>query len=409
MSVLAAYKPLVKDPALLLTAALMVLFGAHVASLLPQASTIAVTVFGLDDGAYSRILVVASVIAVTTSVGFGIIADQRANRRAIALVSGVFLTLGSGLMTLHPGPVTFVLAHAIFVPLSSTLFGQMFALGRLAASVHPKREREAIQSSLRALFALPWLGVLPIWSLAFGAGVDLMTIYPVCLCLALAVLVLTFFFWPRDGATRWPDPKSGLTFRQSLQEMGDWRILVRVVALGAINGGVVLYLVLIGLVFAQVPGRGAGDVSLYAAITAGLEVPLMLMVPAISMRVPRITLILVGTVLYCVHLAFIPVLASSPLLWVLPVFGALGGAFILTQPMAYLQDLLSSRPGAGASLLALQKLIGDVSGAAVFAIGAAVAGYGFVAMLGSALAILAATALFVMDRRTGGYQGRHST
>ncbi|WP_406735999.1 hypothetical protein [Thioclava sp. GXIMD4215] len=402
MSALAAYKPLVKDPALLLTSALMVLFGAHVASLLPQASTIAVTIFGLSDGAYSRILIAASVIAVTTSVGFGIIADQRANRRAIALLSSVFLTIGSGLVTLHPSPVTFVLAHAVFVPLASTLFGQLFALGRLAASVHPKREREAIQSSLRALFAVPWLAVLPVWSLAFGAGVDLMAIYPVCFCLAASVLVLTLLFWPRDGATRWPDPKSGLSFRQSLTEMADWRILVRVLALGAINGGVVLYLVLIGLVFAQVPGRGAGDVAIYAAITAGLEVPLMLMVPAVSMRMSRVTLILIGTLLYSVHLACIPVLASSPALWVLPVFGALGGAFILTQPMAYLQELLSARPGAGASLLALQKLIGDVTSATVFALGAALAGYGVVALLGAALAVLAAAALYLMDRRKQG-------
>lgn len=396
-------KLILTDPALLLTAALMVLFGAHVASLLPQASTIAVTIFGLDDRAYSVILVMASVVAVTSSVGFGIMADQRANRRRIALVSAGFLTIGTAGMTLMPSTPAFIVAHALFIPLAGSLFGQLFALGRLAASMYPKPEREAIQSTLRAFFALPWVIVLPLWSLAFKAGATLTVIYPVCLALSLSVLVLVWLFWPRDGATRWPDPKSGLNFRQSLGEMADFGILARVLALGAVNGAVVLYLVLIGLIFAVTPGRGASDVAIYAGIVAGLEVPLMLALPVLAVRLNRVTMILIGTVIYCVHLAFLPVLAASPWVWSLTLFGALGGAFVLTQPLAYLQDLLSARPGAGAALLALQKLIGDVSGAGVFALGTLLAGYGLVAAMGAALALFAAGALFVMDRRRPGF------
>ena len=37
----------------------------------------------------------------------------------------------------------------------------------------------------------------------------------------MPLLALVWRFWPRDGATRWPDPKSGLSFAQSLREMAE--------------------------------------------------------------------------------------------------------------------------------------------------------------------------------------------
>jgi predicted MFS family arabinose efflux permease len=398
MRLLTPFRPLIRDPALALAAGLLVLFGAHAATLAPYVSALAVTVFGLSNSAYSALLVVASVLSVASSVGFGILADQRANRRAIALACVGFLTAGTALMALGPSVPAFVLAHALVLPLSGSLFGQLFALARLAATTHPEADRPAILSTLRAAFALPWVVVLPLWSLAFDADVPLMRVYPVSLIVAAAMLALVWAFWPRDGATRWPDPKSGLSFRASLREMAEGRVLARVLCLGTVHGSVTLYLVVIGLVFATIPFRGAGDVALYAGAVAGLEVPFMLALPLVVGRIARGKLIVIGTALYATHLAFLPVLAPTPFVWLLVLPAALGGAVVLTQPMAYLQDLLAARPGAGASLMALQKLAGDAICASVFAIGTAIAGYGLAAALGAGLALCGATALWLMDR-----------
>ncbi len=398
MCLLTPFRPLIRDPALALAAGLLVLFGAHAATLAPYVSALAVTVFGLSNSAYSALLVVASVLSVASSVGFGILADQRANRRAIALACVGFLTAGTALMALGPSVPAFVLAHALVLPLSGSLFGQLFALARLAATTHPEADRPAILSTLRAAFALPWVVVLPLWSLAFEADVPLMRVYPVSLIVAAAMLALVWAFWPRDGATRWPDPKSGLSFRASLREMAEGRVLARVLCLGTVHGSVTLYLVVIGLVFATIPFRGAGDVALYAGAVAGLEVPFMLALPLVVGRIARGKLIVIGTALYATHLAFLPVLAPTPFVWLLVLPAALGGAVVLTQPMAYLQDLLAARPGAGASLMALQKLAGDAICASVFAIGTAIAGYGLAAALGAGLALCGATTLWLMDR-----------
>ncbi|KEP70286.1 hypothetical protein DL1_19110 [Thioclava dalianensis] len=375
------------------------LFGAHAATMGPYVSALAIKVFDLSDSTFSLVLMAASVISVSASVGFGILADQRANRRGIALCTSAMVILASALVLAGDNATFFIIANALILPLSASIFGQLFALARLAASIHPERDRPAILSTLRALFALPWLAVLPIWAVVFDHGARLTVIYPVTLTLGIAIFALVLVFWPRDGATRWPDPKSGLTFRRSLQEMANLPILSRVVALGAINGAVMLYLVVMGLVFAATPGRGAGDTALYAGIMAGLEVPFMLALPALIGRVERTALIWIGAALYAIHLAFLPLLAPTPYVWLLTVPGAAGGAVVLTQPMAYLQDLLSNRPGAGASLMALQKLAGDAFSAAMFALGTALAGYELAAASGAIVAVIGAGALWVMDRR----------
>lgn len=92
-------------------------------------------------------------------------------------------------------------------------------------------------------------------------------------------------------------------------------------------------------------------------------------------------------------------LAGSPLVWVLVLPAAIGGAVTLTVPIAYLQDLLADRPGAGASLMAVQRMAGDVIAALCFAVGTALAGYGLVAILGVSLSLIGAIALWLADRR----------
>ena len=392
-------RPFLEDPALGLSAALMLLFGSYAATMAPYTSALAVTVFGLSERAYSLVLVVASTVAVSSSVGLGILADQRANRRGIALFSGAMLALGQGLILSTGAPWAFVLASALILPLSGSIFGQLFALSRLAASTRPEAERPAIQATLRAVFALPWVVVLPIWSVVFQGGASLMIVYPVGLLLALGFLLLSWQFWPRDGAPRWPDPKSGLSFRQSLREIGHPAVLARVLALGPVHGSVMLYMVVLGLVFTSTPGRGAQDVALYAGLLGGVEVPFMLALPRIIGRLPRQGMIVAGMVLYAIHLAGLPLLAETPFVWALILPGAMGGAVILTQPMAYLQDLMGTRPGAGASLMALQKLAGDAICAGTFALGTWIAGYELAALMGAGLAVAGAVALWAMDRR----------
>jgi hypothetical protein len=183
--------------------------------------------------------------------------------------------------------------------------------------------------------------------------------------------------------------------------MGQPWLAARVVALGAVLSTSTVYIAIISLVMLPEVGRGTADVALYVGLVAGLEVPFMLMLPRLTRGWDRTRLILAGAALYAVHVALLPVLAGSWAVWLLVLPAAVGGAVTLTVPIAYLQDLLADRPGAGASLMAVQRLAGDVIAALCFAAGTLVAGYGTVALLGVAVSLFGAVALLVADRRRG--------
>jgi SET family sugar efflux transporter-like MFS transporter len=388
-----------RDPALRAAGLVIALQGAVACSFGPYFSTLAVNTFGFGDRGYAILLALSSLVSVSASVIGGIRADQTANRRQVTLVAVLSLLLGAFLMSATPGPWIFALTAALLIPTSSITFGQVFALARLAASRYPEEARDGIMAVIRALFAAPFVIVLPLWSLAFAAGVSVPMIFPVGFLLSAVMFAAVLRLWPADGAGLWQDNPSGLSFRAALAEIGRLRVAARVIALGAVFSASTVYMAIISLVMIPEVERSTQDVALYVGLVAGLEVPFMLLIPSLTRGIPRTRLIFAGAALYSMHVALLPVLAGSPYVWLLVLPAAIGGAVTLTVPIAYLQDLLTDRPGAGASLMAVQRLAGDVIAAICFALGTAVAGYGAVALLGVAASLVGAAALWWADRR----------
>lgn len=374
-----------RDKVLRMVAALMLLQGALVCAFGPYVPVLAVKDFGLGDRGYAALMLAATVVSVTASLAAGIRADQTADRRGIALGACGLIVAASAVMTLVPSTPAFLLAQGLLFP-ANTLFGQLFAQGRLAAEPFGPA-RDGIQSAIRALFALPYLFVLPTWAWAAARGVPPGAIYPVALVLGLVMAAITWQSWPRAMQG---DRPSGLSIRAALAELATPGLPRTILALGAVTAPGAVYWAVLGLSLAK---AGVGPAApLYAGIVAGLEVPFMLALPLV-LRLPRPTLLLIGTGLYAVHLAGIPLLAGSPWLWLLPIPAATGGALTLTLPIAVLQDALSARPGTAAALMALMKVCGDAMAAACFAVGTALQGYALAAALGGALSLVGAAAL----------------
>lgn len=389
--------PVLRNPTLRLIGIALLLLGAHNASLYPYQSLIAIERIGLSKLAFSLVLVLASAVAVTASVIFGILGDQHGNRRGIALIAAASGVLGVLLMLLAPGPVSLVLCHGILLPISSSLFGQLFALARLA-SPDEGRMRDAMLGSLRSAMSVSFLAMLIFWAIAFGAGVDVMAVYLSAGLASIGLMILLGVSWPRDGATSWQDQRSGLNMAQAFREIARPYVLLRLLLLGAIASCGIIYMVLVSLVFEVSTVRDASDVALYVGLVAGWEVPCLLLLPRLAVRVSRSTLIALGAAIYTLHLILLPVLADSPLIWALTLVAGLGGSAIIALPIVYYQDLLAGRPGTAAAMLALQKLVSDVLGSAAFACGTFLGGYETVAIIGSALALIGAVGLYLADR-----------
>ena len=391
-------KPFRTDPVLRTAALVMLLYGATLCAMGAYLSTLGIKVFGLGAAGYAAVLVCSTLLMVTTSVLLGIRADQTARRRGIMLWSVALTLAGFTLMVAAPGPLTFVLAHALILPMGGAIWGQVFATARQASARHDPAARDAIMAVIRALFALPFVIVLPLWSLAILAGTPVTAIYPVAALLTAVIAWLCWRHWPHDGQSEWEDRASGLTLPAALAELADKRVSFRLIALGAMNAPMTVYLVIAGLVFAEATGRSTADTALYVGLVAGFEVPVMLLIPRITKGTARSLLMLFGVAIYAIHVTLLPWLAASPWVWALTIPASIGGAIVLLITMAYVQDLLAERPGTGAALMALQRVIGEVIAALCFVIGTLIAGYGLVAVLVVLLALAGATWLWQADR-----------
>ena len=387
-----------RDPTLRLIAWALLLLGALNASVYPYQSLVGIERLGLSEPAFALILALASAVSVSASVLLGILSDQKANRRRIALLTATSGTLGVGLMLVAPSPLTFALCHGILFPVATSLYGQLFALARLARD-DDGAARDAILATLRSALSLSFLGMLVFWTAAFGWGLDVMSVYVSATLAAVILTTMLHLRWPRDGQTAWQDRPSGLNFRRAFAEIAEGRILIRLLLLGAIASAGNLYMILTALVFDASPSRDAGDVALYIGLVAGWEVPFMLLLPLITHRFRRATLIAAGTAIYVTHLALMPVLTETAWLWALTLLAGLGGTAILTLPIAYYQDLLDGRPGAAGAMIALQRLAAELLAAAAFALGAVLGGgYAITALMGAAIALIGAGALLWIDR-----------
>lgn len=392
------FRLIATDPSLRLVVGAVILFGIHAASIVIYQSLIAISVFGISDRQYSLVLLVALLVSVGASVGVGIVTDQRPSRRTMALAAAALMVSGSALVWIGNAPVFFVVAHMLLLPASGSLFGQLFAVARLASAPLPAQDRDAILTVVRAAFAVPFMVVLPIWGMAFDAGLSLLAIYPVVLVVAASLFTMIWRLWPADSAAPWTEQKSGLGFRASIGEMIARPVLIRVMLMGAIHSGSALSGVVVGLIFNEASGRGAGDVGLFFGIFVAIEVVVTLSVGQLLRVMPRLWIIVSGAGLYAVFLMLLPILTPTPWVWTLTFPAGAGGAMIYALAIGYLQDLMGRRAGAGASLVALQRVSSDGLSATIFAVGTWLSGYGLVSILGGATLCVAIAAILWLDR-----------
>ena len=378
---------------------MLLMLGMHNASIYPYQSLIAIERVGLSKPTFSLLLVVASLSGVLASVLFGVFSDQHGHRRRIATLTCFCSTIGIAMIVLYPGPLTFWIGQGILLPLAWSIYGQLFTLARLV-SQDEGRSRDTILGGIRSLLSAGFLAMLMFWTWAFATGADVTAVYLSGGIASLVMSLSVLIFWPKDNTSSSSDQKSGLSLRQSFRDIAHPYILSRLLFCGALatSGGV--FFVLVSLVFEASPIRGPGDVALYIGMVAGWEVPFMLLLPRFTHRIPRSTAMAMSAVIYAVHLALLPFLCDTPLIWALPILCGAGGAMILTLPISYYQDLVAGRPGTAAALLALQKLVVDCLTAAIFAIGTAVGGFETVALIGTGIALTGALCLYLADRQS---------
>lgn len=387
-----------RDPVLRMIGVATMMFGVLAASFEPYKSLLGITVFGLSDSAFALVLAMTFTVSVAASVWVGIITDQKPSRKPMALLAVMGAVGGTTVGWLGDNATAFVIAHALLLPMSATILGQLFAITRLYTAEWPSAERDGVTSVIRALFAVPFVVVLPTWGFIFDTGVPLTTLYPALLIVCLIFATLIWRRWPKDAEAPWIERKSGLGFFASVKELLAGHIVWRIFWMGAVHSGSTLMGVILALVFTQTEGRTAGDVGMFFGLFVALEILVMLSVGTLAKHFRRLHIIAAGAASYALFMGLLPILAPYKAVWLLILPVAVGGGLLYGLSISYLQDLLDDRAGAGASLMTLQRTVSHALATLIFAIGAAIGGYHLAAFIGAATILTGAIMLLYLDR-----------
>ncbi|ALI55198.1 MFS transporter [Celeribacter marinus] len=378
----------------------VVCIGALAAALAPYQGLIAIKLFGFTDAQFAAIMVIGAAASVVSSLYTGIITDQWASRRTTALICAGTTVVGVGSVYLTRSPIAYLIAATVMIPIGFALMGQMFAIARLAVIERAPAQRDGVMSLIRAGFALPFVIVLPLLSLAIGQGMGLIHLYGVVTLAASGCLIVLFTLLPRDGLEGGEETKSGLSFTQSFAELAHPRVLSRLLLIATLVAANTIYMQTMGLIFEASHPAGTARTAQLAALIAGLEIPFMMLIPWYTARATKSTILLGSAFVYALFLLLFPHVAGGDAVWILAIPAAMGAAVLLTLPIAYFQDLLAARPGASSSLQSVNQVTSQLIAGGIFWIGTSFASYGLVMTIGALTAIGAGIALRVADHQT---------
>ncbi len=390
---------IVRDPVLRLVAVLFMLFSAAIAGLIPYQALIAVDLLGINAQFYGTIIAVGGVFSVLTAVAAGIATDQLGTGRVVSLVASAIVVVGSVLMVSTQSAVIFAICHMFVFPVGGTVFVQLFALAKQRTNEIATERADSVMAILRAAFSLPFAFIPAIWGFVIAAGlVDLFAVYAATGTAVLCAAILGFLFWPNPKGDAKDAAKSGLSIAQSIGEITRPFVLSRLFFIASLQAMNTLYMMLIGLLIVQDLQGNEQQVGFFTGGVALLEIPFMLALAGLVGRYTKSQLIFVGGLIFAVFLVSLGAIQSLTQIWVLLIPAGMGAAVILSISVAYLQDLIAHRPGAGSSLIAVANFSGQLIAAALFAIVTLWTNYSGVAMVGGAISACCAVSIWLMDK-----------
>lgn len=371
--------------------------GVVVASLMPYLSIIGIERLGFSDAAYAIITIGGALMSLVAAVLVGIYTDQTGKYRQMLIISIGLGFLGSAAMYVLPAQGTFILVHALMLPLASTAFTQYFALGQLAANRNPEINRDFSSSAIRAGFSLSFALTPPVWAFFLAKGMDLFTLYGVMALLNICVLVLVLSSWPKNQESD-SSENSGITFFQALRELTALPVVIRVLAISAIVGAINLYNIVLGLIVINNLGGAEQQAGLFAGGVALIEVPIMLTSAIVLRYISKSAFIGLGALIYVGFLISFGTMDSMAATWWLMLPAGIGAGILLSVTLGYMQDMMTHRPGAGGALVSVSHFSATIFASGVFAFGTSITDYVGTAWIGAGCTIIGAVLLMTFDK-----------
>jgi len=307
-------------------------------------------------------LIVTPIAGVAVSWLIGRASDRRPIRRQLLIVAALAGAVGALLTAVLRNYWAVLAVTVTLTAIAGSLFPQSFAYARQVLQQKDASRTAFGISALRTLFSAAWVGGPPLAALilaAHGFGWTYGLAGALYLLGALLIVcTLPKVPAPVTGTAEIPSEAGAAT-----RPAGLFLIIASFVAISTAS---TLNVQAMSLFVQDDLGGSIREAGLILGICAALEIPMMLILGALTTRIPVRRLIFVGV--FCA-VAYHAVAASATHVWVLAAAQVLQAMVISTVgalSISYVQDLLPAHPGRATTMVTNTFPLGQILAAPLF-------------------------------------------
>ncbi|MDE1995414.1 MAG: MFS transporter, partial [Rhizobiaceae bacterium] len=310
-------------------AATIFLIGLSASAINPYRGIVAIDGLHMSNSAFAVVSFVSSLGTAIVSLLLGHFADRVPDRRLGVLMCAAFAASAYTLVFWVPSQTSYIVAFCVILPFGGALFSQTFSFSRAYLDREDRRHSEFMMSVLRTLFSFSWVVAPAI----VGWVANRFSVFDVFGAAATAQILLMVVFGSLFLRT---DTKVGAAKAVPLDLEGGSLLpegrVIGIFGVTLLRVSIFLHLMGIPLVLIHNFHGNLADVSLNAAICAGLEIPFMLAWGWAAVRFGKELVIIASAIIYAIYLCLIYFARSvGDVLW-LQGINAIGTAALVSIP-----------------------------------------------------------------------------
>ncbi|WP_462413438.1 sugar efflux transporter [Neobacillus sp. Marseille-QA0830] len=342
----------------------MLLVGIGISITQPYLSLYCTEVFGMSAGAFGIFMAISSLSGVVVNSLIAKRSDSGLNRKWLIILAMLSSALGYASYLLFHNFFVLLAVVTLFNGLGAAAMPQIYASAQESANESNSDDKTFAMSTLRSLVSLGFLiGPLGGTFILGALGYNGLFLGTSAIFLIIASLVLLFL---RKRKTVQNDQKRTNAGTLSVKNKQIMQPLIAFILLFAVNAFNSINTPL--FIVNELHGTHT-EVGLVVSFSAGLEIPIMIVLGAMSKKVSNHSLMIIGCYVSVIYYIILTISTASWQLVAAQLLQATSVAILMGNGLSYFTDLLPHSPGLSTTIYTngstIGRLIGNLSGGVI--------------------------------------------
>ncbi|EHI97607.1 major facilitator superfamily MFS_1 [Clostridium sp. DL-VIII] len=341
----------------------MLLVGIGISITQPYLSLYCTEELGMSAGAFGIFMAITSLSGVVVNSFIAKRSDSEMDRKWIIISAMISSALGYASYLVFHNFFILLIVVSIFTGLGAAAMPQIYAYAQESANASKSDDKTFAMSALRSLVSLGFL-IGPLGGTVILGYLGYKGLFLGTFMIFIIISFIVFFFLESRKVVKSNNThkkkSTEVTSLKSRQIMLPFIAFILLFAVNAVNGiNTPLFII------NELHGTHA-DVGLVVSISAGLEIPIMIVLGALSKKISNHALMIYGCFISIIYYVILSVSTNSWQLIAAQLLQATTVAIIMGNGLSYFTDLMPNSPGMSTTIYSngstIGRLVGNLGG-----------------------------------------------